>query len=491
MNKRSQHLIQRKLNGLQAELAEALPTKKLSSALNLSPCAVVSLVGAGGKTSAALRLMDELAQAGRRVVFTTTTKILEPIPRADECLILAETLDAARIALADPWCARLFLAHRRLKESDPDFAANVPYPVRSNKLAGLPPAWVDALVARMAGETFPVFLVEADGARHRLLKAPADHEPIVPAATTLSIPMADLQVLGKPLVDEFVHRAKLAARLLGVPAGVPVTPPMVARLLAHPDGGTKGVPETARIVPILTWWNDDPLADNARETANRLAAQRGIERVIIANPHAEQPVRYTTEPLPVAAVVLAAGASQRMGQPKQLLPWGRDDQPMLRHIVQTALDTPMDEVVVVLGYEIDRIAPVLEGLPVRIVVNHAWASGLSTSVRAGVDAISLTAEAAIFLLADQPRLTPEIIAAVVARFRRTRAPIVVPQVAGRRGAPALFARHLFDELRAIQGDQGGRDLIARHPDLTVTVELPSVALLADVDTPDDYATFQP
>ena len=84
MNKRSQHLIQRKLNGLQAELAEALPTKKLSSALNLSPSAVVSLVGAGGKTSAALRLMDELAQAGRRVVFTTTTKILEPIPRADE-----------------------------------------------------------------------------------------------------------------------------------------------------------------------------------------------------------------------------------------------------------------------------------------------------------------------------------------------------------------------------------------------------------------------
>ena len=491
MNKRSQHLIQRKLNGLQAELAEALPTKKLSSALNLSPSAVVSLVGAGGKTSAALRLMDELAQAGRRVVLTTTTKILEPIPRADECLILAETLDAARIALADPWCAKLFLAHRRLKESDPDFAANAPYPVRSNKLAGLPPAWVDALVARMAGETFPVFLVEADGARHRLLKAPAHHEPVVPDATTLSIPMADLQVLGKPLADEFVHRAKLAARLLGVPAGVPVTPPMVARLLAHPDGGLKGVPETARIVPILTWWNDDPLADNARETANRLAAQRGIERVIIANPHAEQPVRYTTEPLPVTAVVLAAGASQRMGQPKQLLPWGRDDQPMLRHVVQTALDTPMDEVVVVLGYETDRIAPVLEGLPVRIVVNQAWASGLSTSVRAGVGAISPTAEAAIFLLADQPRLTPEIIAAVVARFRRTRAPIVVPQVAGRRGAPALFARHLFGELRAIQGDQGGRDLIARHPDLTVTVELPSVALLADVDTPDDYATFQP
>ena len=474
-----------------AELAEALPTKKLTSALNLSSNAVVSLVGAGGKTSAALRLMDELAQAGRRVVFTTTTKILEPIPGADECLILAETLDAARIALADPWCAKLFLAHRRLEEADPDFAASAPYPARPNKLAGLPPGWVDALAAQLSGLTFPVFLVEADGARHHLLKAPANHEPLVPAATTLSIPMADLKVLGKPLADGFVHRAKQAARLLGVPAGVPVTPPMVARLLAHPDGGLKGVPGTARILPILTWWSDDPPADNARETANRLAAQRGIERVVIANLYAERPVLYATEPLPVAAVVLAAGASQRMGRPKQLLPWGRDDQPMLRHVVQTALAAPVDEVLVVLGHAADHIAPVLEGLPVRIVVNPAWASGLSTSIHAGVETVSPTAEAAIFLLADQPRQTPEIIAALVARFRRTRAPIVVPQVAGRRGAPALFARGLFDELRAVQGDRGGRDLIALHPDLIATVELPNSALLASVDTPDDYAAFQP
>lgn len=459
---------------------------KLASTLALSPDAVVSLVGAGGKTSTALRLMDELTQFGQRVVFTTTTKIFEPIPRSNECLILAETLDAARTALDAPQCAKLFLAHGRLQEADPHFAANAPYPVHPNKLAGVPPEWVDDLVGELSG-TLAAFLVEADGARHRLLKAPAPYEPVVPAATTMLIPMANLAVLNKPLADGHVHRAKQAACLLEVPPGVPVTPPMVARLLAHPDGGLKGAPETARIVPVLTWWHDDPPTGDALETADHLAAQRGIERVVVSCPFAQEPVIYATAPAPVTAIVLAAGASQRMGQPKQLLPWGHDNQPMLRHVVQTILSAPMDEVIVVLGHAAERIAPVLKDLPVQIVVNSTWADGLSSSVHAGLDAIGSAAEAALFVLADQPHLTPESMAAIVAHFRRTRAPIIVPKDQDYRGAPALFARTLFDELRTIRGDRGGRDVIARHLELVATIELPDTPLLADIDTPDDYA----
>jgi molybdenum cofactor cytidylyltransferase len=463
---------------------------RLSQALELYNGEVISFIGAGGKTSAALRLMDELACAGRRVVFTTTTKIMEPIPRQGECLILAETLDAARAALVDPQCAKLFLAGRRLGEVDPDYAASAPYPVRPNKLAGLPPEWVDALAAERSSAMSPLFLVEADGARHRLLKAPAPHEPVVPAATTIFVPMASLDVLGKPLADAFVHRPRRVERLLSVPWGVPIRPSMVVRLLAHPGGGLKGAPDTARIVPVLTWWRDDPPTSAAIETVDCLAAQPGVERVILARLFAEMPALYATAPAPVAAIVLAAGSSQRMGQPKQLLPWGHDSGPMLRHVVRRTLAAPVDEVIVVLGHAAERIAPALEGLPVRIVVNSAWASGLSSSVRAGLDAVNSVTEAALFVLADQPRLTPQIMAAVVARFRRTRAPIVVPVAGGHRGAPALFARLLFDELRAVQGDCGGREVIAHHPDLIATVELPDAALLADVDTFDDYATFR-
>jgi len=455
----------------------------LSRALALRSREIVSLVGAGGKTSAALRLLDELAQAGQRVVLTTTTKFLEPIPRPGECLILAETLVAARRALADSQCTKPILAQRRLAETDAAFAAGAPYPVRANKLAGLPPEWLDALAAQFPRLTC---LVEADGARHRLLKAPAAHEPVVPAATTLHIPMADLAVLGQPLTEAAVHRAALVAQCLDVPPGASLTPLLVARLLAHPQGGLKGAPDAARIVPLLTWWRDGPLTEAAIETADLLAARPGIERVVVANPAADVPLRYATAPAPVVAVVLAAGASQRMGQPKQLLPWGDDERPMLRHVVQVALAAPVDEVIVVLGYAAEHIAPTLDGLPVRTVVNSAWADGLSTSVRAGLDAVSPAIQAVLFVLADQPRLTTEVMDAFVARFRRTRASIVAPAVGGRRGAPALFARSLFDELRAVQGDQGGRDLIARRPELVAAVELPDAALLTDIDTPDDY-----
>lgn len=455
----------------------------LSQALALRSREIVSLVGAGGKTSAALRLLDELAQAGQRVVLTTTTRLLEPIPRPGECLILAETPDDARRALVDPRCAKPILARRRLTETDAAFAASAPYPVRANKLAGLPSEWLDALAAQFPRLTC---LVEADGARHRLLKAPAAHEPVVPTTTTLHVPMANLAVLDQPLTEVAVHRAALAAQCLNVPPGASLTPLLVAGLLAHPQGGLKGAPDVARIVPLLTWWRDEPPTEAAIETADLLAARPGIERVVVANPAADAPLRYATAPAPVAAVVLAAGASQRMGQLKQLLPWGDDDRPMLRRVAQAALAAPVDEVIVVLGHAAECIAPALDGLSARIVVNPAWADGLSTSIRAGLDAVSPAIQAVLFVLADQPRLTPQIMDALVARFRRTRAPIVVPAVGGRRGAPALFARPLFDELRAVQGDRGGRDLVARHPELVAAVELPDAALLTDIDTPDDY-----
>ena len=121
--------------------------------------------------------------------------------RPGECLSLAETLDAARTALIDPRCVKPFLARCRLEEIDLDFAASAPYPVRPNKLAGLPAEWVDALAEDLPDVTF---LIESDGARHRLLKAPADHEPVVPTATTLLVPTADLAVVRKPLTDEFL-----------------------------------------------------------------------------------------------------------------------------------------------------------------------------------------------------------------------------------------------------------------------------------------------
>ncbi len=186
----------------------------------------------------------------------------------------------------------------------------------------------------------------------------------------------------------------------------------------------------------------------------------------------------------VSAVVLAAGCSERMGWPKQLLPV--NGTPMLVHVIDAILGAGIDEVVVVLGCAAERIAPVLAGLTVSIVVNEAWPEGLASSVRTGLAAVTPQAEAVVFAPADLPRLTAAAVRAVVQRYAATRRPIVVPVYAGRRGNPVLFARCLFAELGALRGDQGGRALLATHQADVEAVEVSDAGILLDVDTPGDY-----
>jgi molybdenum cofactor cytidylyltransferase len=189
-------------------------------------------------------------------------------------------------------------------------------------------------------------------------------------------------------------------------------------------------------------------------------------------------------PSPVAAVVLAAGGSKRMGQAKQLLPI--DGQPMVRRVVQAVCQAGLAQVLVVVGAEGERVAHVLSGLELEIVYNRSWEQGMSTSVRAGLQALRPEIEAAILVLADQPGLTPDVLDALVAGYRASRAPIVAPFYLGRRGNPVLFARSLFAELSRVEGDQGGRALLVRHAQDVARVDLDEAAILLDVDTRQDY-----
>lgn len=262
----------------------------LHQALNVKHGDVISFVGAGGKTTAALRLMEELAGIGRQVVFTTTTKILEPIPRENEYLLLAEEEEAlAQVSELLTCYPKVFLANRRLEEVDPTAfgESNRDYPMRPNKLAGVPPSLVDRLARRL---NEAVILVEADGAGHRALKAPAAHEPVVPPSTTILVPLADLTVLGKPLAEEHVHRPELVARLTGVAVSQPVTVEMVATVLSHPQGGLKGLPEQARVIPILNQMAEDHPLDEVRRIARLILQNQRIKRVVIASLRASDPV---------------------------------------------------------------------------------------------------------------------------------------------------------------------------------------------------------
>lgn len=186
---------------------------------------------------------------------------------------------------------------------------------------------------------------------------------------------------------------------------------------------------------------------------------------------------------PVVGVVLAAGTSSRLGRPKQLL--DLSGKPMLRHVVDAALASPLDEVLVVLGHAAPQVAAVLPASPrVRTVHNPRFARGQSTSVRAGLDAAG-SAQAAVFLLGDQPGVRPEAIEAVVQAWRGGAGPVVQASYGGRPAHPTLLDRSVWAEVASVVGDEGARTVLSRHPEWRTLVEVGGEPP-EDVDTEEDY-----
>ena len=188
------------------------------------------------------------------------------------------------------------------------------------------------------------------------------------------------------------------------------------------------------------------------------------------------------------AVILAAGASTRMGEPKQLL--RLDGRTLLRRTVDTALASSAWPVVVVLGAQSAAIRPEVARLPVLVVENREWKEGLAASIRAGVgvlETFSLLLQAALLVACDQPNLSPEAIDRLLRVHRQGGPSIVAARYGGHPGPPALFARSHFHELMGLRGTEGARPLFASHADHFAAVDLPELAV--DLDTPEDLRKF--
>ena len=190
----------------------------------------------------------------------------------------------------------------------------------------------------------------------------------------------------------------------------------------------------------------------------------------------------------IAAVVLAAGSSTRMGQPKLLLPLAGTS--LLRRVVEEAVASDAGDTVVVTGAYRDAVERELAGLAVRLVHNPDHARGMSTSLRAGLAALRPETAAALVLLADQPLVDRGIVNALIEVYSRTGARIVQPRYGGEPGHPIVWDRALFGELMAQDGDRGGRDILRRRAGEIAWHELPDAHIRLDVDTPDDYQSLR-
>jgi len=344
----------------------------------------------------------------------------------------------------------------------------------------------EVLIGECSKKKIPL-LIEADGARRLALKAPAEHEPAIPEWVNSVLVVAGLNGLNQSLDDEHVHRSHIFSEISGIKFGEVMTPEGLERVLEHPEGGLKRIPDHARKLVLLNQAESDWLLGQAKGIAEKLLSK--YECVAIGNLMPEE-TRFDAEIeavyVPIGSVILAAGGSERLGQPKALLRW--KGETMVHRSARLAIEAGLSPVVIVVGDEMEQISQELSDLDVIVVQNPDWKNGQSTSLKVGLTQIPKRDGAVIFQVVDQPGLTVDLLWSLVELHRQTRAEIIQPHAIGSRANPVLFDRSTFGNLMTITGDQGGRALF--HQFNVVSLPWHDAGILIDLDTPEDLEKLE-
>ena len=248
----------------------------LAGALGIKTREVISLVGAGGKTTLMFRLAQELTLRGKKVVTTTTTKILEPAPEETGCLFIEP--DEEKI--------KEFVQHQLDQYRHITVAAAR---LGSGKLKGISSNLVNGLWQIRGIDTI---IIEADGAAGRPVKAPRESEPIIPTTTTLVVAILGADGMGKELNDENVFQAERVSKITGILVGERLTDEAMAILMTHPEGIFKGAPTSSRVVAFLNKVDIPDGMAKARRIAQKIFNKRNgqIERIVLGQLRSKLPV---------------------------------------------------------------------------------------------------------------------------------------------------------------------------------------------------------
>jgi molybdenum cofactor cytidylyltransferase len=439
----------------------------LADALQVKPHDVVVFVGAGGKTSAMFRLANELAEQGWRVITTTTTRIGQ-----DELRFAPQHVG--------------FGHGMRLPDTLPDQVQHHHHVFvftkleNDGKVKGVRASWLDENLSK--APYLDVLIVEADGSRRLPMKAPLPNEPVVPESATIVVPVIGIDALGQPLDEQHVYGAESIHRIMGHSLQEPVTSELIAAVLMHPQLGLKSIPRGARIVPLINKVSEGTIAD-ARKVARYVLTDLNIERVILASLRDSDPVLEVRQR--IGAIVLAAGESRRMGEPKLLLPW--KDKTIIYQVCQQIVASGVYETVVVAGRWEQEIRLQLADLSVRITSNPSFATTeMLASLKVGLEAVWHTSDAALIVLGDQPAIQQSTIQDVINAYAQGKGRIVAPSYNNQRGHPILIDRALWDSLIDLPADGAPRDVIRANEKEVYHLVVDTNTVLRDIDTPEDY-----
>ncbi len=248
----------------------------LTEALGVEPREVISIVGAGGKTTLMFRLAKELSLGGGKVVTTTTTKILEPSPGETGFLFVAS--DEERIK---------DFVRNRLGQYDHVTVARER--LESGKLKGVPPSLVDELCR------FPIVdavIVEADGAARRPVKAPRENEPVIAPSTSLTVGVLGVDGLEMKLSEENVFQPERVSKITGIPMGHTLTDEAMATLVTHPEGIFRGTPSSSRRIAFLNKVDIPKGLEKGRHIVRKILDKQDkqIERIVLGQLKNDPPV---------------------------------------------------------------------------------------------------------------------------------------------------------------------------------------------------------
>ncbi|MBC8099811.1 MAG: putative selenium-dependent hydroxylase accessory protein YqeC, partial [Armatimonadetes bacterium] len=425
----------------------------------------VAFIGAGGKTALMVTLAYELAEAGWRVLATTTVGLdahqLEVMP-------IALPVDAGRAAISEALTRTGFVF---LHDG-----------IARGRVRAVQPRAFRQLLDEVDSD---VLLVEADVSDGKSVKAPKPGEPLIPLDTTLVVPVASMAALGQSLDAQHVYNVEAIIERYGFAEGTRIKAAWLAQILRDETLGLRGVPPGVRVTPFL---NQTPMRGygrgRARVVAKLALKSPRLRSVVIGSVRGAQPVCEVQRP--VGAVVLAAGLSTRMGQSKMLLPWS-DGRTIIEHIIDQLVKARVDHITVVTGYQAKEIKALLKPLEIDVIYNKNYRTGeMLSSIKLGISELPAHMAAAMIVMGNQPRIQPKVIYQVMTAYAENDCDLVVPSYQMQRGYPILLGRRHWGELLSLPSDGSLAQVMNTHNERIFYVNADNDSVLRDVDTPQDY-----